>query len=51
MRWALLAILLACAAILVLAFITGRVSAITRRTYLPKDELPRPKDESPPTRT
>lgn len=32
---ALSLIILACAVLLMLAFVTGRVSAVTRRTYLP----------------
>lgn len=35
MAVALSLIILACATLIVLAFVTGRVSAMTRRTYLP----------------
>lgn len=41
---ALTLILVACAALIVWAFITGRVSAARRRTYLP----PSPPNDEPP---
>jgi hypothetical protein len=38
----LIVILVACAALIVWAFITGRVSAARRRTYLPPTAKPSP---------
>lgn len=47
MGTALTLIILACAALLIWAFITGRVSAATRKTYLPQS--PSPKDAAKPS--
>ncbi|MBU6244016.1 MAG: hypothetical protein KGP12_02245 [Actinomycetales bacterium] len=47
MAVALSLIILACAVLLVLAFVTGRVSAMTRRTYLPPQPAQPADDASP----